>query len=457
VFVTRRHFLAGAVALAKKDKKAQPDHPPSILLILADDLAAWMLGIYGNKEIQTPGIDLLARQGTRFTNHMVCTPVDSASRATLLTGRTPMQHGIQDFLTPHPVDTPPQGQLAPPASFAQEVMLSDLLAAHGYQCGYVGKWHMGADEQPQHGFKYWYTMLADDAGYRDPAMSWNGQTVQEKGYLPELITQKAVQFLDGQKAGQPFLLVASYPNAHGPYEGHPQKYSDLYAKTRFETLDWQPPAGNALEGKEYLRDMVGSIRKCAAGITALDDQIPVLLNKLNQRGLRDDTLVIFTSANGFLLGRHGLWSDGHASYPPNMFEEVLQTPMIWSWLGKIPAEIARPDLMSAYDLLPTLCEVTGIEPPARNLCGRSYLPIVLNHPFPKKAPWRNVLYGHFRDTDMCHDSRFKVVVRANGLNELYDIRNDPREKVNQYGNAQFLAPRDALSREIGEWRAKYSS
>ena len=457
MLVTRRQILAGAAALAKREKKGQQERPPSILLILADDLAAWMIGIYGNKEIQTPGIDLLARQGTRFSNHLVSTPADSPSRATLFTGRTAMQHGIQDFLTPHPVATPPQGQLAPPASFAHEIMLSDLLAAHGYQCGYAGKWHMGADEQPQHAFKYWYTMLANDGGYQDPAMSWNGQTVQEKGYLTELITQKALQFLDAQKAGQPYFLVASYPNPRAPYEGHPQKYYDLYAKTGFETLDWQPAASNALGGNQYLRDIVPNIRKCAAAVSAVDSQIPPLLHKLNQKGLRDETLVIFTSASGFLLGRHGLWSDGHASYPPNMFEEVLQTPMIWCWLGKIPAEISRPDILSSYDLMPTICELTGIEPPNRNLCGRSYLPFVLNHPFPKKQPWRNVVFGQLRDTGMCHDSRFKVVVRADGVNEFYDVQNDGREKTNQYANPQFLGPRDALSREFSAWRAQYSS
>ncbi|MGH9663983.1 MAG: sulfatase family protein, partial [Bryobacteraceae bacterium] len=444
---TRRHFLGSAAAplfagpmLAKKEKE-KPEQPPSILLILADDLAAWMTGIYGNKEIKTPGIDLLARQGIRFSNHLVCTPSDSPSRATLFTGRTPMQHGIQDFLTPHPIAEPPQGQAAPPPSFAQEIMISDLLAGRGYNCGYTGKWHMGADERPQHGFKFWYTMPGGPDSYQDPVMSWNGQTVNEKGYLADLITKKAIEFLDSQKPDHPFFLVASYLNPHTPYDGHPKKYYDLYENANFDAIGWQPAAENASRDRNYLKDIVANIRKCAAATSALDDQITPLVNALNQRTLRDNTMIVLTSGNGFLLGRHGLWSAGLASYPVNMYEEVMETPMIWSWLGKTPVEAVRPEVVSAYDFFPTLCDLTGTPPPnGRNLCGRSYLPFVLGRPFPKKDPWRNVAFGHFHDTEMCHDSRFKLIQRKNGVgpNELYNLSRDPHEQVNHSDDPQFM-------------------
>src|SRR5215467_10768759 len=121
--VTRRSFLgaAAAVPLAAQRKKAEDSRKatppiagtrPNILLIVADDLPAWALGCYGNKEIRTPNIDLLARAGTRFQHNFVCTPICSASRATLLTGRTPKQHGIHDYLTENPIEKPPQGQKA---------------------------------------------------------------------------------------------------------------------------------------------------------------------------------------------------------------------------------------------------------------------------------------------------------------------------------------------------------
>jgi choline-sulfatase len=226
--VSRRTFLVSSAVPLLAQKK-DPSRPSNVVLILADDLGTWMLGCYGNQEIRTPNIDLVARGGTRFLHHNVVTPASSASRATLFTGRVPRQHGIQDTL---------DGESAPPASFGREIMISDLLASKGYNCGYLGKWHLGDDTKPQHGFRFWYTVPAGSGSYQDPRMSWNGQIVQERGYLAELMTRKAVEFLEQQKPGQPFFLVAGYPNPHAPYDGHPQKYCDAYASAAFETTGW---------------------------------------------------------------------------------------------------------------------------------------------------------------------------------------------------------------------------
>lgn len=456
--VTRRYFFLGCAAAALAGKK-RPEPRPNIVLILADDLGAWMLGCYGNQEIRTPNIDLLARMGTRFTNNYVCTPICSASRATLFTGRTPMQHGIEDFLTPKPLDNPPQGQAAAPPSFRQEIMISDILADAGYNCGYLGKWHMGDDQKPQHGYRFWYTMLEGSSSYQDPKLSWNGEIVQERGYLAELLTQKAIQFLDDQKADRPFFLVVSHFNPHVPYEGHPQKYYDMYAATKFVTIGWESPAPNALREKEYLQDIVGNARKCAASVTALDDQIGALIQHLRNKNLLDNTLVIFTSDNGFLLGRHGLWSKGHASDPINMYDEVMVTPMIWCWHGKTPPEGVRPELVSFYDFLPTVCEAAGVTAPAnRGLCGRSYLKLAKNKPLPKKKPWNNLVFGHFRNTEMARDGRYKLIVRngGEGPNELYDLRADPREKTNEFANQGFATVRIRLTEALEGWKKQYS-
>jgi arylsulfatase A-like enzyme len=454
--LTRRQFVTGAAAAPLLAAPNRAAARPNIVLILADDLAAWMLGCYGNKEIRTPNIDLLARAGTRFANNFVCTPICSASRSTLFTGRVPRQHGIHDFLTEEPLENPPQGQKGVPSSFASEVMISDILAGQGYNCGYVGKWHMGADTTPQHGYKFWYTMAG--RGYRDPLISRDGEVAQQQGYMPELFTEGALEFLDRQKAGNPFFLVVSHLNPHTPYDGHPQKYYDMYADTPFNTVGWEPPAPNALREKGFLKDIVGNLRRCAAATTALDDQIPPILKKLDQSGLRENTLVIFTGDNGFLLGRHGLWSKGHASDPINMYEEVVATPMIWNWLGKVPPEAVRPELVSFYDVLPTLCDAAGAPVPTdRNLCGQSYLPLALNRPLPNRRTWRNLVFGHFRNTEMARDGRYKVVLRneGKGPNELYDTREDPTEDTNQYENPAFVTVRTRLTRELEAWRKRY--
>jgi len=321
----------------------------------------------------------------------------------------------------------------------------------------VGKWHLGEEPHGRHGYKYTYTLAK--SVYQDPPMLLNGQPVAEKGYLAELMTRRACEFLEAQQAGRPFFLTIGYLNPHTPYEGHPEKYYEMYAKTTFETVGWEPPAPNALREKEMLGDIVGNLRKCAAATTALDDQIPVLLGKLQERGLRDNTLIIVTSDNGYLLGRHGLWSKGLASDPINMYEEVMQVPMIWNWPGKIPVEAARPELVSFYDFLPSLCEAAGVEAPGgRGLCGRSYYPLVTNRPLGKKDEWPDTVFGHFRNTEMARDARFKLILRDQGESpgELYDLKLDPREKTNQYENPQYITVRDRLTKELEAWRKKYA-
>jgi choline-sulfatase len=423
--LARRELLLGSLAFPTLSaQKKTPDPAPNILLIVAEDLGSWMLSCYGNKEIHTPNIDLLARGGARFANNFVCTPASSPSRATLLTGRLPSQHGIQDFLSPEPVENPPQGQAAPPASFQNEIMISDVLAAAGYQCGYVGKWHMGADSTPQHHFNFWHT-------------------------APDSIDAKAGEFLDQQSPDKPFFLTVGYFNQQ---DGLPPRFHEMYAKSTFEGMGRDPVAPNALRGKEMMRDTLGALRKFAAGVSALDDRLPLLLNKLRDRKLRDNTLVVFCAANGFLLGRHGLWSDGLASSPINMYEEVMEVPMIWNWPGRIPVESVRNELVSFYDFMPAVCEVAGAPPPpGRNLFGRSYAPLAYGRTLPKKMPWRNLVFGQYRNTSMVRDSRYKLVLRnqGQGPNELFDLTMDSREKLNRFDNPAFLSIREQLTRQMG--------
>lgn len=258
-----------------------------------------------------------------------------------------------------------------------------------------------------------------------------------------------MDFLDQQTAEKQFFLLVSYSGS----EASPE----MYAKTNFESLGWEPLAANATEGKEYFKNIVVSIRKTAASLTALDGQIPDLISKLDKRGLRDNTLIVFTSPSGCLLGRHGLWGDGQASNPPNMYEEVVATPMIWNWPGRIPVEGVRPELVSAYDVVPSLCEVAGIPAPP-NLCGRSYLNLVLNKPMTKKHPWQNLVFGDFQNTQMARDKRYKLVSRdgGKGPGEFYDLSADPREKVNQYANPRYNSMRDLLAAELAAWLKRYA-
>ncbi|HEY1204878.1 MAG: sulfatase-like hydrolase/transferase [Bryobacteraceae bacterium] len=410
--LTRRELLLGTAALPLFSAERTPPHP-SVLLIVVDGLGAHMLGCYGNREIRTPNIDILSRSGARFARAFVATPEPAPSRATLLSGRTPHQLGIQ---------------ADGPIVLGNEALLSDALAAAGYDCGYCGTWDFG--DSSEHGIKFWEK--SPDAG---------------------AVSAKALEFLDSRQHGQPFFLTASYqlPAVVA------QKYTDLYRGVSFDSVGWEPAASNATATKAILKDLVGAIRGAAASVTALDDEVQRLVKKLDERGLRDDTVIVFTATCGSMLGRHGLWGDGFASNPPNMFEEVVRVPAIWQWGRRIPPGSLRPELVRSFDLFQTICELTGATPPgaAANLPGRSYLSAVVNSPFPKKLPWANLGFGELGKARMVRDKTYKLVLREGGPNELYDVEHDAGEKVNQYAGTQFLNVRDGLTQTLDGWSKQF--
>jgi arylsulfatase A-like enzyme len=305
----------------------------------------------------------------------------------------------------------------------------------------VGAGSGGADDKPQHGFAYWRPWRASDSG-------WAAET----------ITGQAVEFLNAQQPGQTFFLVVSYPAPRPPYEGHPRRFDEMYASAAFETLDWLPAAPNAAEGKQYLGDYLRSMRKYAAAVSALDSQIPSIVGVLDDKRLRDSTLIVFTSTNGLLAGRHGLWRGGGGSEPANLYAEGLETPMIWNWPGTVPVEGVRGELAGAYDLFPSLEEAAGVTPvKGRALCGQSYFPAMTNRPIARERAWRNLVFASYGDVEAARDTRFKLVLRnrGGGPNELYDVRADARERSNHYNDDRFVTVRNRLAEAIRQWREQY--
>lgn len=391
MLVSRRTFFFGSLALPVIAAKKPAALRPGILLILVDELPAFMLGSYGNKQVHAPHLDTLAQMGIRFTNHFACAPAAAPGRNTLLTGRTPMQLGDAGNLS------------------ADDVPLSKILGGAGYS--------------------------------------------SQEGDIAA-----ALQFLDGQSAGKPFLFTVNCPSLRPPYDDVAQKYLDLYVGEPFDGYAPDLPAANAQSGKEMLTHILASVRKAAAAVSALDDGVGAMLAKLRARGLQDSTLVVFTSASGGLWGRHGLWDSAAASDPPNMFEQAVATPMFWSWPGHIPAVAHRPDLVSAYDFVPTVCDLLGLALPQRNLCGRSYASQVTAKPLPPKTPQRLAVFAHYGNTDMSREDRYKLVSRNDGKgpNELYDLVVDPTEKDNQGDNPQFLTIHTEMQGELDKWKKRFS-
>jgi arylsulfatase A-like enzyme len=262
------------------------------------------------------------------------------------------------------------------------------------------------------------------------------------------VSEQLLHFLDQQTAGHPFCAVARYAPLR-EIGKTPAKYGQMFADNVFTATGRMPMADNATD-KKVFEFIIGHLRDTAAAIAACDDQFPALQRKLQERGLVDNTLLIVAGANGVLLGHHGLWGDGHASTPPNMFEEVVSVPLFWNCAASVPPGAVRPEVVSLCDVLPTICELTGAPIPAGP--GRSIANAVLGRKYPKKKPWRDRAYAALDDTRMARDSRYKLVLRANGPNELYDLDNDPGEQNNRADDPEFIGVRADLTRELNNWK-----
>jgi len=390
--ISRRHFLCSSLALPAIAAKKVVEERPNILLLVADDLPSWMMGAYGNKEVQSPNLNRLGQMGTHFLNHFTAVPAAGPGFATLMTGRTPMQLGDAGTIS------------------ASDVTLDKVLAAAGYAC----------------------------------------HSAEPEG---------ALALIDQAKDGAPFFLTVRYTAFAHPNANIPAKYLDLYAHEKFDNYSVEAAAANARGGKELLADRVASLRKVAAAISMMDDNVGALTTRISQKQLVDRTLVVLTSSCGALLGRHGLWSAGDASDPVNMFDESVRVPLLWCWPGHVPAQDVRMEAVSTYDLLPTLCDLVSAPVPSRNLCGRSYLPLATGKRLPKKQTWRNTVFGQYRDTAMARTERYNLVLRNDGKgpNELFDLPADPSERANQIDNEQYVSVKNGLGGELAQWKQKYAS
>lgn len=399
---------------------------PNILFILSDDQGIWANGCYGNREIITPNIDRLAEEGTRFDDFFCASPVCSPARASILTGKIPSQHGVQDWIR--------EGNLREGAiDYLDGVTaLTDVLAQHGYRCGISGKWHLGNSFVPQKSFSHWYVHQKGSGNYYNAPMVRDGQAVQEPGYVTDLITDDAIQCLEEySKDDAPFYLSVHYTAPHNPWneEQHPAEYRRLYEDCPFESAKqepWHPEATFRYSAEDARKSLIGYY----ASITAMDANIGRLLDKLEETGLREDTIVLFTSDNGYMCGQHGIWGKGNGTFSLNMYDEAVKVPMIISHPGTVPSGRVSEELFSHYDLMPTLLDYCGIhdyEDPT--LPGKSFAPYLKGEPF--SSDQVVVIYDEYGPTRMVRTKEWKYIHRyPHGYHELYDLVNDPTERKN---------------------------
>lgn len=424
---------------------------PNIVYILCDDHRWDYMSNMGHPFLETPHMDAMAKNGIQFTHAFVSNSLCSPSRASILTGLYPHNHGVGDNY--NPVD--------PTLRFFPEI-----LQDRGYETAFFGKWHMGDEDDPQRGFDHWVAFRGQGTYYPDghgttrvvPQTAYDGfningeKRVEQKGYITDELTDYALEWLDERsQSDKPFFAYISHKAVHSDFvgrDGERGKYRDAkwtppvtFADTpanRKGKPRWLIDQRNSRHGADFgynLNDFdveAYSKRYCEA-LTAVDDNVGRLMDYLKKKGIYEDTIVIYTGDNGFQFGEHGL-IDKRVAY-----EDSIRVPMLIQYPRKIPAGSRVDRLISNIDLAPTLVEVAGGT--MEGIDGQSFWKLALGQDVGQDVDWRSsLLYEYYWEWNYpqtptifaLRGERYKFI-RYHGIwdtDELYDLKEDPHEQHN---------------------------
>lgn len=435
---------------------------PNFIFIMSDDHAAHALSCYGSKIAKTPNLDRLAREGAMFTNCFVTNSLCAPSRATILTGKYAHAHGV--LTNAHSLDP-------------KTVTFPQLLQRAGYLTAIVGKWHLKI--QPK-GFHYW-CVLPGQGRYFNPEFVEMGKRKVYKGYVTEVITDLCIEFLKRTK-GRPFCLLCHHKAVHRPWRP-PPKYARLFEGVEIpypETFDddYKNRASAAAHADMRIADMPDYKSEMPKGLSpeerkkwnyqrfikdylrtlkSLDENVGRLLEALDKLGLAENTVVFYTSDNGFFLGDHG-WFDKRF-----MYEESIRVPLLVRYPEEVRPGTKIPHIVLNVDFAPTILDYAGLPIP-KDVQGRSIRPL-LRGQSPKN--WRTAMYYHYYEYPGPHwvlphygirTERYKLIhYYTTGEWELFDLKRDPHEMRNVYHDPAYAdvvrklkAELEGLRRKLGD-------
>ena len=459
---------------------------PNILLLCTDQQRYDALGAQGNDQIATPNLDRLAAQGARFDQCYVQNPVCAPSRASLMTSRYVHAHGLWANGVSLP-DT--------------ERMFSRDLADAGYDCGLVGKLHLaacfGGRDERRHDDGFRVFRWAHDPSHQSPSNQYHRWLEQHhrhlytqatdpaspvtfgglptEAHLTRWIADETIAFLT-EARDQPFLCVANFFDPHHPFEAPPEYLERYDAAVLAEPvttpgeLDTKPEiyteaskrsyAGAAKGYAEYTTDGLQQAKAAYyAMVSFVDDEVGRILAVLDEQGLADDTIVVFTSDHGEMLGDHQLMLKG-----PMMFDCAVRVPLIVRWPGVIDAGAVRDELVQWIDLAPTFLDAAGV-PPMPGQQGASLLPLLSGEVVADGTGFRDWALSEHRNsshpydpavhTTMLRHDRWKVVVHHGApatsrdrTGELYDLDADPNELANLWDDPAYAAVRLSMQERL---------
>ncbi len=469
---------------------------PNIVFLFSDDHAAHAISAYqqslnyGVKLPPTPNLDRLARDGMLFVNSFVTNSICGPARATVLTGQYGHLNGVMANNEPiHPTT----------------VTFPKLMHDAGYQTALFGKWHLRTNPE---GFDR-YEILAGQGPYYNPVLHTGDDSVRYTGYTLDVVTDRAVKWLNETRdKSKPFLMMLTFNAPHRWWDPGPGQLS-MYRDTTFEipktfwddgsgraspgkdpemkiALDLVPrdlkleppnnldsaqlaiwkaayssendklreskPTGDALARWKYQRFIADYMRV----ISALDGQVGRVLAELEKAGLSKNTIIVYSSDQGFFLGDHG-WFDKRW-----MYEESLRTPLIVKWPGVVSPGSRNKDLVMNLDLAETFLDIAGVKKPA-SMQGESIVPL-LRGSTPKT--WRDAIYYQYFEYPGWHAVRRQYGVRTQRYKlihyyeknewELFDLEKDPEEMKSVAGEKSYAAVRSELEGKLAALRKQYA-
>jgi arylsulfatase A-like enzyme len=478
-----------AICLFSASALLAADARPNILFIMSDDHGYQAIGAYGSKVNKTPHIDRLAKEGMRFDRAFVTNSICGPCRAVILTGKYNHLNGY----------TRNEG-----AFDGSQQTVAKLLQKAGYQTAIVGKWHLGSDPT---GFDYW-EILQGQGPYYNPGMKSAAGVKKHEGYTTEIITDLALDFLKEKRDKEkPFFMLYQHKAPHRNWQPGP-KYLDHYKDVKIpepETLfddysgrgfaakdqqmtvakDLTPndlkliPQGGMnpkqretfmaayaeenkafadakLEGKDLVRWKFQRYAKdYLRCVDAVDDNVGRVLDYLDESGLAKNTIVIYTSDQGWYLGEHG-WYDKRW-----MYEESFRTPLLIRWPDHIKPGSVNTDLVMNLDFAETFLAIAGEKIPD-DMQGRSLVPVLEGK---TPADWRKSVYYHYYEFPQPHhvhphygvrNERYKLIHFYDLKEwELYDLEKDPHEMKSVYSDPAYADVVKQMEKELAALRKQY--
>lgn len=430
------------------------DAKPNIVFILIDDLRWDAFSFMGHPFVQTPNVDRLAKEGGHFRNFFVTLPLCSPSRGAFLTGQYPHTNGVTDnkdhAALSHQLATFPR-----------------LLHDAGYETGYVGKWHMGTDDSPRPGFDRWVSFKGQGQ-FENPAINIDGKSQKIDGYMTDILNGHAVDFVKKEHT-KPFALYLAHKAVHGPFTPA-ERHANLYADAKCsappnvkDMMEGKPalmrpvevPANAkknkknqaktpAVTGQAHEKTMLQQMR-CVA---AIDEGVGLILKALEETKQIDNTMVVFTSDNGYFWGEHSL-GDKRAAY-----EESIRIPFVVRYPKLVKPGSRYEQMGLNIDVAPTFLELAGVTVP-KSIQGKSLLPILKGD----TSGWRTAfLAEYFMEQQFARvptwqavrTDRWKYIryTDLEGMDELYDLKSDPYEMKNLINDAGSREAAESMTKEL---------